>query len=215
METPSMEDLSEFYKNRKNNPDLYTYSGTGDLIQKDKSGKIIKTITIPTYLTPSSSDLISKIEERDKRIASAETEYDKQRRLLYNLVESKSLMGDILQQNKLTEEAEHVIINERYPLRIPKKLYSVDIKDILFEEKYEKRKVPYRIMSMKTSPLNLQDMYVQNTPPITIPSVPNTSKPINITDNSTIDLEQLRSAITPKKRTLKVPKSASKLSQRK
>ena len=179
METPSIEVLSEFFEKRKKSPHIYTYSDTGNLIQKNEKGDIINTITLPTYIHPSSNELMSKYEERKTQISSAETNYDEQRKILYNLTETNSPMNEILRQNKITEEAEQNIINKRYPLRMAKALYSIDIKDIHFEEKYEKRKVPYPIMSMKTLPMSLQNMYIQSKPELsTIPiaSLPQTIK---------------------------------------
>ena len=157
----TIEDLKAFYVGRSKNPNTYTYSETGDLIQKAKDGTIVNTITLPVYRSPTSDELAVMMEERKKRIAVAEEKYEALRKELRALFEAGADMSERMRKNHEVEVADMELQNARFALKTIIDEDGIEVRNLLFQERYETRKVPYSIARMVTSPYELQKLYVR------------------------------------------------------
>ena len=78
--------VGTFFKNRLKSTKLHTYSATGDLVTKDKSGAVISTITIPTYRPPTEDEVAAMETNRLERITVAQEAFESARRTMRAMV---------------------------------------------------------------------------------------------------------------------------------
>ena len=97
----SPEQLKSFYISRSKNPDNYTYDENGNLIEKTKTGEIIKTIALPTYRPTTSEEYHEMENKRINQIAIAEKDYENAREELRAAYENPNTpMSEILRINR-------------------------------------------------------------------------------------------------------------------
>jgi ribA/ribD-fused uncharacterized protein len=170
MSSISLDELKKFYKLRAKKPELYTYDDIGNLIEKDKDGEIKRTITLPTYRQPTFEEFDEMEQLRISKIAEAEEEYEKIRQELRQAMDTPdTIMSDILRLNRKAVEADIKLQNVRFPLREVVQEKSVEVRDILFEQNKEVRKLANELNILITRPFTLQDQYVRIDTPAGIP----------------------------------------------
>lgn len=159
----SQDELNKFYKLRLKKPSLYTYNDNGDLIELNKEGNVINTITLPEYRKPTYEEYDSMEEKRMQMIAEANKEYEDARRELRELTSKIGANNsDILRLNRKVSELDIKLQSIRFPLRYIEEIKSgIEIKDIDFNSPNEKRKYQYPFYILKTAQFNLQDQYVR------------------------------------------------------
>ena len=170
--------VRKFYSQRLKNAHLFTYDQDGDLVQKDKDGGIVETIKLSSYRSPTLEEHSEAHTDRKQRIAHAEDIFEQEFKKLRNLANSGAPDDEVLRQNRVVEKADTDLQSTRFPLKMGYFTDSVDINQVLFENQFEKRKMPYRLSSMLTYPFNLQTLYVRDTP---IPVAVAEATSINIT----------------------------------
>jgi ribA/ribD-fused uncharacterized protein len=79
--------VGTFFKNRLRSTKLHTYSATGDLVTKDRSGAVIATITIPNYRPPTEAEVATMETDRLERIKVAQEAFEAARRTMRTMVE--------------------------------------------------------------------------------------------------------------------------------
>ena len=158
----SLDELKKFYKLRDKKPDLYTYDDNGDLIEKDKDRAVKKTITLPTYRKPTLEELDEMSQKRMTNIAETEQEYENAREQLRQaMVTPDTMVSDILRINRKVVEADMKLQNIRFPLRYVIQQESVEVRNVLFDQKNETRKLPNELNILITRPFTLQEQYVR------------------------------------------------------
>jgi ribA/ribD-fused uncharacterized protein len=162
MSSVSLDELKKFYKLRAKKPELYTYDDTGNLIEKDKDGGIKKTITLPTYRNPTFEELDEMGQKRINSIAEAEQVYEKARQELRQAMDTPdTMMSDILRLNRNVVEADIKLQSVRFPLREVIQEKPVEVRDIIFEQSKEVRKIANELNVLITRPFTLQEQYVR------------------------------------------------------
>jgi ribA/ribD-fused uncharacterized protein len=160
---PSQENLNRFYKERSNPSKFgrFRYDTQGNLVEYDVSGKLIKTITLPTYRPPTEQEIREMEQERLDNITIANRVFEDVRRRLYGAIQEKKSRPEILELNREVQLADIKLQSIRFPLRSIESADSVRICDLDFDQLQEKRKYPYKIALTRVSPFTLQQLYAR------------------------------------------------------
>jgi ribA/ribD-fused uncharacterized protein len=157
-----MSELKRFYKGRAKKPDLFGYDDDGNLIEKNKEGTVIKTITLPNYRRPTLEEYDEMEEKRTQNIATATKEFEDARRELRDVIfKPDTQESEVLRVNRKVVEADIKLQSARFPLRYVSVADSIMIKDIDFSKSFEKRKYPYSFVFLEERPFTLQEQYVR------------------------------------------------------
>lgn len=156
------EELKRFYKARAKKPELYTYDNDGNLVELNKEGNVVKTITLPTYRSPTYEEYDEMEKKRMDEIAIANKEYE-DAKIELREAHSKSDIPDyeILRINRKVMEANVKLLNIRFPLKYVNLESGHEIRSIDFNQPNEKRKYPYDIAFLEVRPFTLQEQYVR------------------------------------------------------
>ncbi len=162
MSSVSLDEFKKFYKLRAKKPELYTYDEAGNLIEKDKDGGIKRTLTLPTYRQPTFEELDEISQKRMDSIAEAEQIYESARQELRRAMDTPdTMMSDILRLNRNVVEADIKLQSVRFPLREVIEEKPVELRDIIFEQSKEVRKIANKLNVLITRPFTLQEQYVR------------------------------------------------------
>ncbi len=158
----SEDELKRYYKLKAKKPELCSYDDDGNLVEKNKDGSIKNIITLPKYRPPTFEELDEMNQKRMSEIAQAEQEYENAREELRKAMNTPDTMiSDILRLNRKVGEADIKLQSVSFPLHDIVKEQSVETRFILFDQKNEKRKLPYPINILVTRPFTLQEQYVR------------------------------------------------------
>ena len=158
----SAEELKRFYKAKVKKPDLFTYDDDGNLIELNKDGAILKTISLPDYRPPTFEEFDEMEKKRTEAIAVANKEFEDARRELRDAISnSETPDSEILRINRKVKEADVNLEAVRFPLVQVTAEESIAINQIEFDKAYEKRKYPYNFYFLQERPYTLQDQYVR------------------------------------------------------
>ena len=136
--------MKVFFKGRSKNTERYTYTPEGNLLTKSKSGVEESTLNLKTYVNHDKV-VYSEMEQiRLDFIGEAEYEYENAFKLLRDAKEKYDITGDkrplLLAQLQMAE-AEQLLSRVRYRLRNIQSLPNPSIKDIMFDQPNEDRKL--------------------------------------------------------------------------
>jgi ribA/ribD-fused uncharacterized protein len=158
----STDELTKFYKKREKNPLLFGYDDTGNLIELNKEGGIVKTIPLPDYRTPTFEEFDEMERSRMENIALATKEYEDARRKLREVSQDKETPeSEIMRINRQVIEADIKLQAVRFPLRFIEVEGGYEIRELDFNQPNEKRKFPYDLCFYKVNPFKLQEQYVR------------------------------------------------------
>ena len=158
----SAEELKRFYKAKAKKPDLFGYDDSGNLIELNKEGAIIKTIPLPNYRHPTDEEYDEMGKKRMAAIEVANKEYEDARRELRELsANPESIDSDILRVNRKVIEADVKLQAIRFPLKFVDIEDGIPINKIDFDQPNEKRKFPYTFFFLQERPFTLQEQYVR------------------------------------------------------
>jgi ribA/ribD-fused uncharacterized protein len=153
---------------------LFDYDDDGNLVEKNKDGGIVKTISLPNYRPLSFEEFDEMDKKRDEAIAIAMKQFEDARNNLYQEYQNPERnLRTIIQLNRQMLEADEQLQFSRFPLRYVSKEDGIVIRTIDFKQPTEVRKFPYDIAIFKTNPYPLQEQYVRlgEAPPKPIISV--------------------------------------------
>jgi hypothetical protein len=154
--------LRKFYKAREKNPKLYTYDDAGNLVEKAKDGKIISKIQLPSYRKPTFEEYDIMESKHIEAIAKAEADFEKARVELYQKSkDSTTSMYEILRLNRIVNDKDIILQNIRHPLTGINEIESVEIRNILFDQGSEKRKMGYTLHAFISRPFTLEEQYTR------------------------------------------------------
>jgi ribA/ribD-fused uncharacterized protein len=161
-----LKELKRYYRGKAKNPRLYDYDDDGNLVEKNKEGAVVKTIPLPKYRLPTFEEYDVMEKKRAEDIAKASKEFNDARKRLRELILNPETMpSDIVRQNNAVVLADIQLQKVRHPLKYVSKMKQVEIRSIELSKTSEKRKFPYRIAILQTSPFTLQDQYVREGEP--------------------------------------------------
>lgn len=158
----SAEELKRFYKTRVKKPDLFTYDEDGNLVELNKEGSVIKTISLPDYRPPTYEEFDEMEQKRQEAIAVANKDFEDARVELRAAISNPEITdSEVLRINRKVKEADIKLQAIRFPLQYvaPEDRISINLVD--FDKSYEKRKYPYPFYFLEERPYTLQDQYVR------------------------------------------------------
>jgi ribA/ribD-fused uncharacterized protein len=156
------EELRKFYKARAKNPSLYDYDEEGNLVELNKEGNVIKTITLPSYRPPTYEEFDTMEKERMTAIAVANKQYEDARKELRAVLDKPDTPdSEIIRLNRKVREADIQLTAKRFPLQTVLKKGGFEVREIDLAQTNEKRKIPYDIAFYTARPFTLEQQYVR------------------------------------------------------
>jgi len=156
------EEIGAFYKKRGKAKTFkhYSYTPEGNLIITDQEPP--KTIPLRKF-RPLTDEEIQKInEERGQKIISAEEAFDKSSELLrkaYGRYKEGGSAADVVRVNKIVKAAEQQRNKAMYPERFITIEPNPEVRSIIFEQKYEQRKMGHDVFLLKYMPYSKKDLF--------------------------------------------------------
>lgn len=184
METPSIDELSEWYKGReivfKNRFSQFLggkgklkkkeghisklgfdYSPEGDLMFINKKGDIETILSLPTYRPPTSEEIEQMEIMRLEQIATAQAAVEQAREELRFAITSKTATpSEIVNLNRKVMEADMALQLVRFPLRDVEKIDSIEQNRIIKEDARETRKMK-DVGVFISRPFTLEEQYTR------------------------------------------------------
>ena len=136
--------IKTFYKNRAKNPRAYTYGEAGDLVTFSKSGSQEETIHLKSYVNHDMETLNKRDASRLDAIGAAETEYEaafKKVRETYASFKLTGVKQPFLAAQKAMADADALLGRVRYGARAIQSIANPEVRDVLFDQPYEERKL--------------------------------------------------------------------------
>ena len=136
--------INNFYKKREKNPKQYTYSDDGNLVIFSKSGAEESAVTLKNYVAYDSVSRDERDQNRLDTIGEAESQYEDALKKVREATESYRLNGatqPVLAAQKAMAEADQILSRVRYGSRAIKSIPNPEVRDILFDQPYESRKL--------------------------------------------------------------------------
>lgn len=136
--------MKAFFKGRSKNTEMYSYTPEGNLLTKSKSGVEESRLNLKTYVNHDKI-IYSEMEQiRLDFIGEAEYEYENAFKHLRDATEKYDITGEkrplLLAQLQMAE-ADQLLTRVRYRLRNIQSLPNPSIKDIMFDQPNEDRKL--------------------------------------------------------------------------
>lgn len=136
--------INNFYKKREKNPKQYTYTDDGNLVIFSKSGAEESAVTLKNYVAYDSVSRDERDQNRLDTIGEAESQYEDALKKVREATESYRLNGatqPVLAAQKAMAEADQILSRVRYGSRAIKSIPNPEVRDILFDQPYESRKL--------------------------------------------------------------------------
>ena len=136
--------INNFYRKREKTPSLYTYADDGNLVIFSKSGTEESRITLKSYVAHDSVTRDERDQNRLDTIGEAETRYEEALMKVRETSELYKLNGSmqpLLAAQKAMAEADQVLSSVRYGSRAIKSIANPEVREILFDQPYETRKL--------------------------------------------------------------------------
>jgi len=133
-----------FYKKREGNPTLYTYDESGDLAMYSQSGSVTETIALRSYVAHSKEIKDNRDQDRLDEISEAETAYEvalESLRKAREEYQSTKEAQPYLAAHKEMVEADMILSRKRYGQRGLQILPNPSVRDVLFDQPHEVRKL--------------------------------------------------------------------------
>ena len=156
------EEIGAFYKKRGKAKTFkdYSYTPEGNLIITDQEPP--KTIPLRKFRALTDEELQKINEERGQKIISAEEAFDKTSDLLrkaYVRYKEGGSAADVVRINKLVKAAEQQRNKAMYPERFITIEPNPEVRSIIFEQKYEQRKMGHDVFLLKYMPYSKKDLF--------------------------------------------------------
>ena len=156
------EEIGAFYKKRGKAKTFkdYSYTPEGNLIITDQEPP--KTIALRKFRALTDEELQKINEERVQQIIGAEEAFDKASDLLrkaYVRYKEGGSAADVVRINKLVKAAEQQRNKAMYPERFITIEPNPEVRSIIFEQKYEQRKMGHDVFLLKYMPYSKKDLF--------------------------------------------------------
>jgi len=156
------EEIGAFYKKRGKAKTFkdYSYTPEGNLIITDQEPP--KTIALRKFRPLTDEELQKINEERGQKIIGAEQAFDKASDLLrkaYGRYKEGGSAADVVRVNKIVKAAEQQRNKAMYPERFITIEPNPEVRSIIFEQKYEQRKMGHDVFLLKYMPYSKKDLF--------------------------------------------------------
>jgi hypothetical protein len=167
------DELKKFYAGReKHGKDRFDYDADGNLVERDKQGVVIKTISLPVYRPITMDEFKEMDDARTQAIRESIEAFDRARLALFEEMQ-KGEFRDLTRVLTLNEEvatADIRLQKVRFPHRTLER-EELQIRRIDFTQPNETRKFPYLTTILRTNPYPITDQYVRVGEPVEKPLV--------------------------------------------
>ena len=146
--------LESFFLGRQTRPDLFTFDETGNAIFKPNLEAVHTKIFHLEKYEPASAKEIEKLyTERQELIEGIVAEFEEAKETLRKALKVYKETGggieDVIAANRQVQIREKDITAIMSPMREMSDYYSLEIRDVLLENQYEKRKVQQKVQLIK------------------------------------------------------------------
>lgn len=167
------DELKKFYAGReKHGKDRFDYDDNGNLVERNKGGDVIKTITLPVYRPITSDEFKEMDDARTLAIREAIEIFDRARMALFEEMQ-KGEFRDLTRVLALNEEVATADIRLQ-KVRFPHHMYEreeLQIRKIDFTQPNETRKFPYLTTILRMNPYPITEQYVRVGEPVEKPLI--------------------------------------------
>lgn len=146
--------IKKFFKKRETKPKLYRFSAEGDLEILGKDGAVNEGVALKTLIPFDAAAWATRDETRQQVIAIAEQDYEKAMTSLRLALEEYKTSGarqPVVAAQAAAAEADAVLSRVRYGARGLQSLPNPELRDVLFDQPYETRKL---ISGSRPDPFN-------------------------------------------------------------
>jgi predicted NAD-dependent protein-ADP-ribosyltransferase YbiA (DUF1768 family) len=136
--------IKNFYKKREKNQTSYTYTDDGNLVIFSKSGAEESRITLKSYVNHDNVIRDEREQARLDAIGEGESQYEaalKKLREAHAAYKISGSMQPLLAAQKAMAEADQILTRVRYGSRDIVSVPNPEVRDILFDQPYEARKL--------------------------------------------------------------------------
>jgi len=166
-------ELKKFYAGReKHGKDRFDYDADGNLVERNRQGEVIKTISLPVYRPITSDEFKEMDDARTLAIREAIETFDRARMALFEEMQ-KGEFRDLTRVLTLNEEvatADIRLQKVRFPHRTLER-EELHIRRIDFTQPNETRKFPYLTTILRVNPYPIKDQYVRVGEPVEKPLI--------------------------------------------
>ena len=165
--------LKKFYAGReKHGKDRFDYDDDGNLVERNKQGVVIKTISLPVYRPITLLEFKEMDDARTLAIREAIEIFDRARMALFEEMQ-KGEFRDLTRVLALNEEvatADIRLQKVRFPHRTLER-EELQIRKIDFTQPNETRKFPYSTTILRVNPYPITEQYVRVGEPVEKPLI--------------------------------------------
>lgn len=157
------DELKKFYAGReKHGKDRFDYDDDGNLVERDKQGVVIKTISLPVYRPITMDEFKEMDAARIEAIRESIEAFDRARMALFEELQKGEFrdLTRVLTLNEEVEKADIRLQKVRFPHRTLER-EELQIRKIDFSQPNETRKFPYWTTMLRTNPYPIKDQYVR------------------------------------------------------
>ena len=148
--------LQSFFMGRRTRPDLFTFDATGNAIFKPSpDAQPTKVFQLQKYKSADSEEIENLYTERQELLEGVVAELEEAKEALrealkiYKETGGDASIGDVIAANRQVQSRQRDITAIMSPMLAMTEYSSVEIRDILLENQYEKRKVQQTINVFK------------------------------------------------------------------
>jgi ribA/ribD-fused uncharacterized protein len=166
-------ELTKFYAGReKHGKDRFDYDADGNLVERNRQGVVIKTISLPVYRPITSDEFKEMDDARTMAIREAIETFDRARMALFEEMQ-KGEFRDLTRVLTLNEEVATADIRLQ-KVRFPHRTFEreeLQIRKIDFTQPNEIRKFPYLTTILRVNPYPITEQYVRVGEPVEKPLI--------------------------------------------
>jgi hypothetical protein len=146
--------LESFFLGRQTRPDLFTFDETGNAIFKPNlEAAHTKIFHLEKYEPASAKEIEKLYTERQELVEGVVAEFEEAKETLRKALKVYKETGggieDVIAANRQVQIREKDITAIMSPMREMSDYYSLEIRDVLLENQYEKRKVQQKVQLIK------------------------------------------------------------------
>jgi len=146
--------LESFFLGRQTRPDLFTFDETGNAIFKPTlEAAHTKMFHLEKYEPASAKEIEKLYTERQELVEGVVAEFEEAKETLRKALKVYKETGggieDVIAANRQVQIREKDITAIMSPMREMSDYYSLEIRDVLLENQYEKRKVQQKVQVLK------------------------------------------------------------------
>lgn len=150
-------DSASFFRARKKDPKLFTFTAEGDLQVPEMRGQPAKVIPLPYYRQATTQEQDEGIQKRYDQLVTIEKEFDETYRLYKEAVQTwrdTSKASDVLKYQRDLVRLDAIRTRLRSPLLWTKEFKRLAIRDLLVDEFYQTKKLGYSayVLRMRSLP---------------------------------------------------------------